>query len=98
MSGELLCHRTVERLSNDGAVEVIDFEIDVVRQDFRADHAAGDVNVFDYFFTNKMNTSMTQGRTDANWWLVIDEIAINHGFAVGVGEDGRAEDVSGVHG
>ena len=87
----------VEALGDDGAVEVAEVEVQLVGEGGAVFNLAGlgveqDGGVA-LFVVDAVFAEL--GR-DVDGGVVIDEVAVDDGFAVGVGEDGRAEDLRRV--
>ena len=88
------------RLKGDGddlLVEILNLELDFVRQRERdrSSPVAVSISSTSSPFL-KLIPALRQGRRDLERRIMVDQIAVDHGFAVGVGEDGVAEDIDRV--
>ena len=97
VAGYLFEDSAVEILVDNGAVEVLDFEIKLVVQQFGVVYFAGDgVEGDDLVAAFVVDTAVTELSVELVRSVVVHKIAVDDGLAVHVGEDGRAEDFRGL--
>ena len=96
MLSEFLCDDAVEFLGNDAAVEGFDLKVEIVRCDGQVDRLREGVEQRQFLAALKMDAGDGESSLNPNWWLLVDEEAVNDGFAQAVGEDWAAEDLCGV--
>ena len=93
---QLLGDDPVELRRDDLLVELLDLEADLVGRMGEIDLAGPGVQQLELLVLLELDARPRQRRLDADRRLVVDEVAVDHRLAVGVGEDRVAEDVGGV--
>ena len=95
--GNLLEHFPVEVLGDDLAIEVVDVEVELILElraieefaRLRVDHR----DLLPFLVVDALRREL---RLDVDGRIVVDEVAVDDGLAVGIREDGRAEDLRRV--
>ena len=93
LASEILADDLVERFGDDFAVEAIDVDGDLVGGFKEADFALAGIVDLHLFAAPPADAFGGEGGFDLDGRLIVDQIAIDDGIAVGVGVNGRPEDL-----
>jgi hypothetical protein len=91
VSRQFVRYDPVKRLRDDILVELIHFETDFVGRRGEVYHPGTRIDQLNLFALLELDTGLAEGGRDLDWRLVIDEIAVDHRFAIGILEYGFAE-------
>ena len=94
--GQVVADDFVERPGDDLAIEVLHLQLDLIGRVEEFDLLAASVVKLDLFTYAPCHAVGGELRMNLHRRLVVHKVAIDHGFAVAVGVDGRAEYLGGV--
>src|SRR4051794_10964107 len=98
MVGQLLSNHAVELLRDHTTVERIHLELDLIGSMHQVNLTGPGAEDFDLLTFLENNAPAGKLGFNADRRLVVDEIAVNHRFAVGIGENRLSKNLNRVEG